>query len=155
MVITASGGGIGSSFANTALTFSIPLVIDIYRNTVVPNWFGFDFPGTYSSNGVLFYDQAGWSIYNGVSQLSGGSESLNTWYVQSGALTPNKQAIEAINYANVVISGNGYFTNSQGHIYLGSNGGRGTIQWIRVRAYPPNGVMPSATYGNTASLSVV
>jgi len=152
--INATPSTMDNNFLESKSTYSVPLIIEIYRYTTVSNWFGFSFPNTYSSGGVLFYDQNefygpnGWSIYNGYQKISGGSESLNTWYIQTGILAPNGQALEYINYINVISSPNGYYAGTSGNIYVGDNGGRGIIQWLRIRAYPPNGVMPSISTGS-------
>jgi hypothetical protein len=151
--INATPSTTDNNFLESKSTYSVPLIIEIYRYTTVSNWFGFSFPNTYSSGGVLFYDQNefygpnGWSIYNGYQKISGGSESLNTWYIQTGILALNGQALEYINYINVISSPNGYYAGTSGNIYVGDNGGRGIIQWLRIRAYPPNDVMPSIYIG--------
>lgn len=145
--ITATPSTTNNNFLESVASYSVPLLVEIYRYTTTSNWFGFSFPNTYTTGGVLFYDQNGWSTYQGSSQLSGGSESLNTGYVQTGILAPSGQAIEDVNYANVITSGTSYYSGTSGNIYVGDNGGRGTIQWLRTRAYPPNGVMPSVSFG--------
>ena len=41
--------------------------------------------------------------------------------------------------------------SSTSYVYsLGSWGGAAIIQWLRVRAYPPNGVIPSVSFGSVA-----
>ena len=144
--ITATPSTTDNNFLESVSKYSVPLIIDIYRYTTNNSnnaWFGFSFPNTFSTGGVLFYDQLGWSMYKGSSQISGGSESLNTWYIQTGILAPNGQALENINYNNVLSSSTGYYSGTSGNINICDGGGRGTIQWLRTRAYPPNGVMPS------------
>ncbi len=131
-------------------TYSAPLIIEIYRYTTMSNWFGFNFPNSWEAGGVLFYDQNGWSTYQGSSQLSGGSESLNMWYIQTGILAPFGQALEDIDYVNMITSGLGYYSGTSGSLSIDDGGGAGTIQWIRTRAYPPNGVMPSVSFGSVA-----
>jgi len=56
-----------------------------------------------------------------------------------------------INYINQVSSANTAI-NSIGnyHVWLGIDGNAGnsySVQWLRTRAYPPNGVMPSVSFG--------
>jgi len=144
--ITATPSTTDDNFLESVPTYNTPLIIEIYRYTTTSNWFGFSFPNTYTTGGVLFYDQLDWSMYQGSSQISGGSESLNTWYIQTGILAPNGQALENINYNNILSSSTGYYSGTSGNIYVGDGGGRGTIQWLRTRAYPPNGVMPSVSF---------
>ena len=145
--ITATPSTTDNNFLESTYNCSTPLIVDIYRYTTTSNWFGFSFPNTYTTGGVLFYDQNGWSTYQGSSQLSGGSESLDTWYIQTGVLAPSGQALEDIDYTNTISSGTSYYTATSGNIYIGDNGGRGNIMWLRTRAYPPNGVMPSVSFG--------
>ena len=41
--------------------------------------------------------------------------------------------------------------SSTSYVYsLGSWGGAAIVQWLRTRAYPPNGVMPSVTFGSVS-----
>ena len=143
--ITATPSTTDNNFLESVNSYSVPLIIESYRYATTSNWFGFSFPNTYTSGGVLFYDQNGWSTYQGSSQLSGGSESLDTWYIQTGILAPSGQALENIDYTNIITSGTPYYSGTSGNIYVGDNGGRGTIQWVRTRAYPPNGSMPGAS----------
>jgi len=154
--ITATPSTTDNNFLESVSKYSVPLIIDIYRYTTNNSnnaWFGFSFPNTFSTGGVLFYDQLGWSMYKGSSQISGGSESLNTWYIQTGILAPNGQALENINYNNILSSSIGYYSGTSGNIYIGDGGGRGIIQWLRTRTYPPNSVMPSVTFGSLHSIT--
>ena len=60
-----------------------------------------------------------------------------------------------INYGNKVVTTNSFTPNSA--LYIGFNIADRTVQnselydqWIRTRAYPPNGVMPSVSFGSVA-----
>ena len=145
--VNSPGGGLGNSFLESIPTFNTNIVVDMYRDATVANWFGFDIPATYANGGVLFYDQGGWSTFNNAAQWIGGSESTNTWYIESGAVTSSYQAILYVNYASTVSTPTSYFGNSNGNLYLGATGGTGYIDWVRVRTYPPSGTMPTTSFG--------
>ena len=56
-----------------------------------------------------------------------------------------------LNYINEITSSNGYEGIGSYYPYIGEwNGGSlsETYQWLRTRSYPPNGVMPSASFGS-------
>jgi hypothetical protein len=85
----------------------------------------------------------------------GFSLSLNQFYV-IGTFVSNTLVGEQIN--SDILTASGTFDTSQ-YIILGdfSGSGSGTsyinplfVQWVRVRAYPPNGVMPTVSFGSLA-----
>ena len=60
-----------------------------------------------------------------------------------------------INYGDKVVTTNSFTPNST--LYIGFNIAARIVpnselydQWIRTRAYPPNGVMPSVSFGSVA-----
>ncbi|MGC8567772.1 MAG: hypothetical protein ACP5LP_00795 [Candidatus Micrarchaeia archaeon] len=84
---------------------------------------------------------------------SGFTPSLNTFYI-IGDFVGSSSVGEQINYANMLKASGTY--NTYQYIILGYFTGASAsstsinpmyIQWVRVRAYPPNGVMPTASMG--------
>ena len=107
----------------------------------------------YGSNGLYAYSDNGtspsYNLQNGV--YSGFIPSLNQFYVL-GTFVSNSIVGEQINYQNILTAQGTYSTNQ--YIILGyfpgGDGGSTAInpifvQWVRVRAYPPGGVMPSSS----------
>ncbi|MBE5729319.1 hypothetical protein IG206_00790 [Candidatus Parvarchaeota archaeon] len=104
----------------------------------------------WSANGA----SASYNIQNGIS--SSFTPNLNRFYI-IGTYVSNNIVGERVNYTNS-LTASGTFNTSQ-YIILGyfTGSGAGTVsinplfvQWIRVRAYPPNGVMPSVYFGGVA-----
>ena len=82
--------------------------------------------------------------------------NLNQYYV-IGSFVSNNIVGEQVNY-NTLLKASGTFSTSQ-YIILGFFGGSSSgttpinpifVQWVRVRAYPPNGIMPSVSFGSLA-----
>ncbi len=75
-----------------------------------------------------------------VYEVPGSSTTLPYWYGSNGVLQPqsgNLGNVGGINITNPIQSL--MFAAGQGTI-------TGTIQWVRIRAYPPNGVMPTVSF---------
>ena len=88
---------------------------------------------------------------------SGFFPALNTHYI-FGTYVNSTSVGESINY-KTIMSAKGTFNTNQ-YIILGSYTGANTlnenvlinpieITWLRTRAYPPNGAMPTASFGNS------
>jgi hypothetical protein len=150
-----SGSGLGQFFASSKVSFNIAnsnVIVDAYRLATSCPWFGFDVSDSWENGGVLFYDagtgNCAWAMVNSLnSQIkSSTGENTNTWYIQGGAEvaipTFNWTTYEYVNYTKIASSPPNYFYHA-GPIDLADGGGTGTMQWIRARSYPPNGVMPS------------
>jgi len=97
----------------------------------------------YSANGT----SASYNIQNGVE--SSFTPSVNTFYIFGTYMTPSGVG-EMANY-NTYLTASGTFSNTNQYIILGyfegsSSGTTATnptfVQWVRIRAYPPNGIMP-------------
>jgi PGF-pre-PGF domain-containing protein len=95
----------------------------------------------------IFLDSSlGWALQTSSGSLLNGTGSTNTYYVHTLEGGSTVSAYE--NYTYIASENSvamqqyiGYFTGStSGDLY--------SIKWIRVRAYPPNGVMPYEIIGN-------
>ncbi|EFD92756.1 MAG: hypothetical protein BJBARM5_0529 [Candidatus Parvarchaeum acidophilus ARMAN-5] len=104
----------------------------------------------YSANGAA----ASYNIQNGVS--SSFTPTLDTYYL-FGTAVSSSEVIETINYVDS-LSVSGTYTANQ-YIILGYFTGASAsttsinpiyIQYVRTRAYPPNGVMPSVSFGSVS-----
>ena len=158
-----SGGGTDNIFATSVPTFSAPLIVDMYgEETGTTSWFGIEMLNYYGSGGVLFYNQNRYtfgqaiSIFNGSDEIFNSGGSANNYYfwtaTENGGVASYYLYSGSV-YGTVVTSvtsGSSYYSATSGHIYLADNGGSAFIQYLRVRAYPPNGVMPSTSFGSVA-----
>ncbi|MGC8580682.1 MAG: hypothetical protein ACP5MB_11615, partial [bacterium] len=79
----------------------------------------------------------------GVGWISTGNEFEYTY--QSNPLSPAK--VSSTN-TGVSIASNLYIYVGQGQSGSTQQGGTWTVYWLRTRAYPPNGVMPSVSFGS-------
>ena len=75
----------------------------------------------------------------------GGSYTVGTYYVQSIYSSSSAQTL----YVNYVSTATDTFTASASYPFIGGAGSSAVfnIYWLRTRAYPPNGVMPSVSFG--------
>jgi len=146
-------------FLNSTTTMSAPSAIDglVLANTYaeiqfgVINGYGFaigDFNingqppnqygiGTTNSNGSI----AGWVA-------TGGSETAGTPYVLSGYYTSSSVLFS--NYQSVLTASISPTTQNLEIGGFSTQAATSFIQWLRTRAYPPNGVMPSVSIGSFA-----
>ncbi len=89
-------------------------------------------------------DVQGWVAASNTPATAANTRYVITFYYNSGAM------ILLANY-QIATSTSDTFSSPQ---YISFNGygvsgaGEGFIQWIRTRAYPPNGVMPSVSFGS-------
>jgi hypothetical protein len=84
--------------------------------------------------------------------ISGGSYS--SYQVWSVGETDSTGTWATLNYGNMVTNTGGYTATTSNNIAIDvlSNSIYVMVQWLRVRAYPPNGVMPSVSIGTTQYL---
>jgi hypothetical protein len=146
-------------------SYNVPAntIIDAYLNTA----------GEYSSTGVgtgggsdvgyimgeIRYPDASpdWGLQasiNGDYETYGGSISsaANTWYILSVPYITSTALY--VNYANILASGF-TITPTAGALHLATwavGTTPVTYQWVRGRAYPPNNVMPTVTFGSLISI---
>ena len=106
--------------------------------------------GAWSANG----SSASYNIQSGI--ILSFIPNLNQFYV-IGTYVSNNIVGEQINYTDK-LTASGTFDTSQ-YVILGCFEGSGCgsntinslfVQWVRVRAYPPNGVMPSVSFGSVS-----
>ena len=87
-----------------------------------------------------------WVAYSNTPTAKVNTQYILTFYYNSGAMI-------LLSDYQMATSTNDIFSSPQ---YISFNGygssgsGEGFIQWLRTRAYPPNGVMPSVTFGSVA-----
>ena len=88
--------------------------------------------------------------------MTGAALSLNTMYIVTGITVNSTEGTVQINYG-----ANGTATLSTASILLPDNiviGGYNSmvfVQWIRVRAYPPNGTMPASQFLSPALSNIL
>ena len=87
--------------------------------------------------------QASWSPTSITVPTSASNYYLMGMSVQSNGYFWENYNLEGTTTTDIPPAGNYYLT-------LGSDGASFTVYWVRVRAYPPNGVMPSVTFGSVA-----
>jgi len=126
---------------------SMPSVLEFYGENTEPSGYGIT-PGIETYNGVAYLmRKPPWYIQNtinGIPQnllVNGGTANFNVWYLVSGIYNSGSLSL-MVNYS-VVISQYSYSVSSSNLALLTFENSTSVFQWVRVRAYPPNGVMPS------------
>ena len=78
--------------------------------------------------------------------------SLNTYYVWSIIWNNTLDGIEEYNYSHAEVPSPYTSISSVYLSLLEQNDGNSafSVSWVRVRAYPPNGIMPSVTFGSVS-----
>jgi len=149
----------------TSISYSSPLILDFYGNLYQSdtNWTESGFVTNSSSNnqGTFLQGSSG-SVYgqlnNGTAintdNLTTSNNGNQTWSV----IWANPTTTFQLNYGNSQSASESGISSS---LYIGlikAKGGAFSqpyyIQWIRARAYPPNGVMPSVSYVATSQYTV-
>jgi len=158
-IFQTPGTATDNNYLQSVDSFSLPIITEAYIYPTNGGWIGFSQIGTYTSGGVLAYYfplQNGWELYQGSSQLHyTGNDAENTYYIMGETMLSDGTALLNVNYVNLITSSSGYFSGTTGNLYVGSNGGTGTMYWIRTRAYPPNGVMPTVNFGSLTSITKI
>jgi hypothetical protein len=152
--VTMSGAHSWGGYINSATGgySGATAVIDAYVSGMGSSGYIF---GTGQYTGTLYdcgYDGANvWdmghvSSGSETSSLGGsGSCSNNVFYILSGLNSGSAQKF-LVNYGSIVSGSSTDTANS--NIMLFSWAGPTTFQWVRARAYPPNGVMPTTSFGS-------
>ena len=130
---------------------------------LAPNGYSVSFDPWYGTTGYLIYQGTG----NGM-PTSTSSPSASGYSFQQIAITPtsiqwNSASGSSVYYAppysqlTTFLTYNGAVSNSYGGLFFSSTTGFGTstqyIYWLRVRALPPNGVMPGVSTNTTVASS--
>jgi hypothetical protein len=140
-----------------------PLIVDAYQVGTTGDWIGASFSNLQTTSGS-------YTVTSGAAQWvypPEGADGINGLSIASGstAFTPNPPstnlqvvtlavnstaATEYQNYANpVTASGTISLTNYPGLVQVAYNpSDTQTTYWFRLRAYPPNNVNPSASFGS-------
>jgi len=163
-LITASGTGT-TYYAYYSTNSTPPIIEDFYSNLPVNtgSWnqlFGFVTTSTrlgwLSYSGTAGGANGQWGMYAQASATAPGTFNFtNTYYgtgIYSIYYTSTSSASLSFNYGSLVDT---VTTNIVSSIPSGGyqiNGAPYTIQWLRTRAYPPSGVMPSITFGSVGTV---
>lgn len=78
---------------------------------------------------------------------TGGSFTASTFYIISILNTGAAQVLLQ-NYSSVAALSGSYAVVTNSNIMLSVAGNSGVYQWVRARAYPPSGAMPSNSFGS-------
>ena len=137
-------------------------ILETYVPTVPSaSWGGLLYTTTNIPGGAYGLDTGYTAGESGVQQMysadSGSESNVNGVGISYPAIyslywASTDTATEYTNYANSLQASTTYApTIANSYIGLGAWGaGSITFTWVRVRAYPPNGVMPSVTFGSVA-----
>ena len=159
---TYNGGSCNNIYITSISSFSSPYVIDFYGTGLVSDDMGiwFNAQGRGTSADTNLWAQRGTS--NGQDQLYTGNPAPSsfTGYGSSPASlngvynlysldigSSNNPTTTEVNYNAYIADTTFPATYTSGYFGPRFCSGSETWQWIRVRAYPPNGVMPSVNFG--------
>jgi hypothetical protein len=134
-------------------------------------WIAFLNTDTFESNGnfenayTSVYDSTGTLTDNTLQKYSAGTETsltanagtfnLNTFYVETLSYGTSGNLEIALNYNSLGTATDTTFTSTS-YVSLGVwTGATAIIQWVRTRAYPPNGVMPSISTSNPVNFPYI
>ena len=155
--LTYNASNAGWNGLMNSKTLNAPVVEEIYSKMIsgyAITTVGLASANTLTTTGSIGYEgrivsNQGTTIENPISSstlMTGAALSLNTMYIVTGITVNSTEGTVQINYG-----ANGTATLSTASILLPDNiviGGYNStvfVQWLRVRAYPPGGVMPSSS----------
>ena len=154
--LTLSGGNSWWGIKNT-YTVSSPSILEYYGEQTQSGGYG---PAIGTYTGVYFEQRTADSPSEwGIEQISsggtssgsyGGSSSYNTWYLVSGTYFSGSLKL-ITNYAIIQVSAV-YSVGSSNLVLASFRSSTSVYQWVRARAYPPNGIMPSVSFGTLTKL---
>jgi len=168
LTMTQTGGSYNDQGIIGKTAISMPAIIESYgmipqdQNTGYDlTAFGFLNSLTYSvlyvaigtantGTGTIYVNPEGeWSSSDGTAtNYNSNARSNHVWSVWYNGATITSQ----MDYSNTYTNSYSSTTTVYPAFYLESNGNTGyTSYWVRVRAYPPNGVMPSVSFGSVTS----
>jgi hypothetical protein len=159
--LTLTQGGSWADMYNS-YTSAIPTIVEANIISTGTKYWSFGFGNSAGSNGasgMSFYSMG--SSVQGVGIDGGSSGGLSYSFPTAPFITGVGLASATTgNYFTRYVTWNGIttastaITNPSFGVYNGGSGSEIlTAQWIRERAYPPNGVMPTVVYGATTLLS--
>jgi len=143
-------GGINWWGLENSYQVPMPSVLEFYGENTESSGYGIG-PGvgTYNGAGYLMREP-GWYIQNTTSGqpqsvlTGGGTNNFNTWYLVSGIYNSGSLSL-MVNYTTVASYS---LTVSSSNLELITyTNSTSVFQYARVRAYPPNGVMPTVSLG--------
>jgi len=160
--VTVNGGSYYAYLISSSGFNPISTIADIFVTSASSKW-----PVISMTNGNSASSTGYFSLWNGTSVNSySGSYSAGlgsnlggyTWNYPS-VLSENWQSSSQQIYgSNYIFTKESYTTYSlPSSIYYGfgsvdeSSNGKISTQWVRVRAYPPNGIMPSVSFGSLST----
>jgi len=144
--LTLSGGTYWWGIKNT-YTVPLPSVLEYYGEQTQSGGYG---PAIGTYTGVLFEQRtpgSNWGIEptsSGMPNLGvySGSSAYNTWYLVSGNYNSGAEAL-ITDYTTTQVTATYSVGSSNLTLDVYGSPTNGVIQWTRVRAYPPNGVIPT------------
>jgi len=144
--LTLSGGTYWWGIKNT-YTVPLPSVLEYYGEQTQSGGYG---PAIGTYTGVLFEQRtpgSNWGIEptsSGMPNLGvySGYSAYNTWYLVSGNYNSGAEAL-ITDYTTTQVTATYSVGSSNLTLDVYGSPTNGVIQWTRVRAYPPNGVIPT------------
>ncbi len=166
--LSVTGGVCNDVGIHSTISFSDPYVIDLYGNYATNDdmglWWNIQTPGSTSDTNLwairgtstgagtkadqLFTGNPAPTAFTGYDTGSETGNGVYNIYTLISALN-NNPIITQVNYSNHIDATD--FPNSYTSGYIGPRFCSGSYedwQWVRVRAYPPNGVMPRVSVGS-------
>jgi hypothetical protein len=138
-----------NQYLGYSTSFPTPIIVDIYGKVTTGvtapanllNMFG-NALGTYTEWGGLAYNNGyvlGYSSVSGTWTYTTTSWTINTFYIITHTSSGTSQSYQ-INYNQF---GTSSINLSSPYIMSWQGASTTFVQWLRTRAYPPNGVMPT------------
>jgi hypothetical protein len=151
---TPLGGGSNYAFVETSASYfpNTNIILDAF--STMPPGLGYGWMGLAGGGGDTWVSTVYCSSSTVLCTFSNGvftSAGLTTYPNMLSIYEPGSTATSMFYYN--YIAATGQKTSTGGNIYAGSQytsgaGGSVTVEYFRVRAYPPGGVMPSVSFGS-------
>ena len=170
VTITSSGSAWGGIWTGTTTYNPQAIIADFYGyvsafTTSYNTNFGYNNPSQTTpytlyaiANGDLGSGGTGYYLnnYNGssASTASLGTQSTNTFYVLSLWAT-SSASYGSVNYATPVSLSTDFLAETSAPLDVYTASPTMYLQWLRTRAYPPNGTMPSTSLGILTKTTIV
>ena len=147
-------GGLWWWGVSTFHLLSPPAILEYYGKQTQSGGYG-PMIGVFSSHGMLFAQMTAdstpqWGIASTYGNMPtawtyGGSSAYNTWYLVSAVYNSGAESL-ITNYTTTQVTATySISTNARQLVLASYTSSTNVFQWIRTRAYPPNGVMPTVT----------
>ncbi len=157
--IYTNGSGDYASYSFPAAK-DAPFVLDFYGyndGTGSYSEIGMDNPPTRNAQ-IMFQESGSGPVFattNGVNTVLVAVSTVSAFDIYTMEYISTDLAVGTINYGTQYDS-TAYIPTSVPAVGMyNHNGGDMFVQWMRTRLYPPDGVMPSASFGTTRTLSPI